>query len=258
MHDRTTLHRCLTVFTTIACACTGLAHADGTSFDRPGIAFSTGTVATGSWAIEQGLPDWQRSEDDGTVSTQVSAGSNLRYGLTDRVELQFATSLFNQVRVRGGTVRQRYNGIGDSSLALKLALPSNAEAFSWAMLARAAFPTGDAGIGADGHGWDLGTSLNWSLTDTGTAGLYVNADRADGVTTWSLSPSYSIAVSDQVGVFMEANADFAQDTPRSLLAGGGITWLVTPRVQLDLSADIGLGRHSHDRMAGFGVAIALP
>jgi hypothetical protein len=42
--------------------------------------------------------------------------------------------------------------------------------------------------------------------------------------------------------------------PDSTVAGGGLAWMVTPTVQLDLSVDVGVTAHAPDAQGGFGVS----
>lgn len=42
--------------------------------------------------------------------------------------------------------------------------------------------------------------------------------------------------------------------PRETVAGGGVTWMWTDRVQLDASLDAGLDAHSPDLQAGLGIS----
>jgi len=60
-----------------------VAQADVPAFDRPGIAFSTGTLPARSVTWEQGLPDFARTSDGGTDSTLYAFDSTLRVGLTE-------------------------------------------------------------------------------------------------------------------------------------------------------------------------------
>jgi len=55
--------------------------ADIPAFDRPGIAFSPTTLPAGSFAWEQGLPDFQRDRADGVTQRAYSASTRWRYGV---------------------------------------------------------------------------------------------------------------------------------------------------------------------------------
>jgi hypothetical protein len=233
------------------------AHADDApSFDRPGIAFSTGTMPKGRFAWEQGLPDFQRDDDGGARSTQYNANTTLRLGLSDTVELQLATSPYNYLRERdndGG--RRSRHGAGDTGLALKIALPSSHDKFSWAVLGAvtAASVARDFSNGATQY--TLGTTLGYDFSERVSGALYLNLDRSDGEDTWTWSPSLSVALSDTVGAYIEAGMSHTDHQSTTSVAGAGVTWMATSRVQLDASLDWGLDRDSPDLQGGIGVAV---
>jgi hypothetical protein len=102
----------------------GSARADSPPFDRPGIAFSTGTLPVHSVVWEQGLPDFERSSDRGVTSTLYTFDSRLRVGITDAFEVQVGTAPFNQLELREAGNTDNADGRSDASFAVKAALPS--------------------------------------------------------------------------------------------------------------------------------------
>ncbi|WP_232526223.1 transporter [Lysobacter capsici] len=233
------------------------AHADDApSFDRPGIAFSTGTLPKGRFAWEQGLPDFQRDDDGGARSTQYNANTTLRLGLSDTVELQLATSPYNYLRERnddGG--RRSRHGAGDTGLALKVALPSSHDKFSWAVLGAVTAASGARDFSNGATQYTLGTTLGYDFSERVSGALYFNLDRSDGEDTWTWSPSLSVALSDTVGAYIEAGMSHIDHQSTTSVAGAGVTWMATSRVQLDASLDWGLDRDSPDLQGGIGVAV---
>jgi hypothetical protein len=228
--------------------------ADAPSFDRPGIAFATGTLPKGAFAWEQGLPDFQRDDSGGVRSTTYSANTNLRLGLSDRVELQLATSPFNYLRERDGDGRRSRHGAGDTGVALKIALPSSHDKFSWAVLGSVTAASGDREFSNGATQYSLGTTLGYDFNDAVSGALYFNLDRSDGADTWSWSPSLSYAISDRVGAYIEAGWSHTDHQPTASVAGVGLTFMATPAIQLDVSLDAGLDRDSPDLQGGVGVA----
>ncbi|MCF5930793.1 transporter, partial [Xanthomonas perforans] len=93
---------------------------DAPAFDRPGIPFAAEALQPGAFAWEQGLPDASTDRSDGQRTTQYTADTLLRLGLFQNVELQLGSDSYNWQH--GGGVRVR--GGGDSSVGLKVALPS--------------------------------------------------------------------------------------------------------------------------------------
>lgn len=232
-----------------------LAAADTPAFDRPGIAFATDIVPRAAISLEQGLPDFSRSSDAGVRISSYSAGTNVRIGLFDGAELQLATSLFNQLEVKADGISQTFHGAGDTRLGLKVALPSSSDTFSWATLGSVTFDTGSDAFSNNAKQYDLGVSLALDLVPDVTGGFYVNATHLDGENSITVSPSISFALSETVGAYVEAGYFSNASEPNSSVAGGGLTWMVTPTVQLDASADFGLNSDSPDVTGGFGVSI---
>lgn len=231
--------------------------AETPAFDRPGIAFSTTTIPPGSFSFEQGLPDFQRSSDGDTKTTLYSAGTNLRIGLGETVEIQIGATLFNRQKTQVSGVSESMHGRGDSSLAVKVALPSSSKTFSWAVFGSVAFATGEDPFTAGKPQYDLGTTLNFNVNNRYSTAFYVNVTRFERENTYTLSPSLGFAVTDTVGAYMEAGVSHMNQGPDSAVAGGGITWMVTPVVQLDVSVDFGLNAESPDVQGGFGIAVFI-
>ena len=236
----------------------GNAQADTPAFDRPGIAFSVTTLPAGTVSWEQGLPDLSRDRAEGVTRTEYSAGSLLRVGLAGNLELQVGHAAFNALHVSGGGESLRTDGAGDTSLALKLALPALADNLEWALLGSTTLATGNSAFTAGDTAYALGVTLEWSLDERSALAFYANAESLDGETTLSFSPSYSYSLNDDVGLFAEAGYTRTRHLPDDVVAGGGVTWMVAPTVQLDLSANVGLTSDSTDLQAGFGVSVFFP
>lgn len=239
----------------LAMAPVARADTDTPAFDRPGIAFSTGTLPRGGVAWEQGLPDFQRNRDDGVRTTELDANTNLRIGLSERVEVQLSGSLYSHLRVRSPTGTTTDHGGGDTGVALKIALPSSSQRFSWAVLGGVTFDTGTRAFSAGDNQYALGTTLAYDFSDTVSGDLYLNVSRLDGVDTYAWSPAVNVALGDRWGAYVEAGFQRTEGQATTAVAGGGVTWMATPRVQLDLSLDAGLDDRSPDVQGGFGVSV---
>jgi hypothetical protein len=183
--------------------------------------------------------------------------TNIRAGLGENVELQLATPLLNYLKTKEAGVSDSASGLGDSSLSLKIALPSSAQNFSWAALGGVTFATGEEPFSVEKPLYRLATAMSLKLNDTYSSGLYINLTRSDGKTGYTLSPNLNFALTNSVGAYVEAGFNHVDQNPNTTVAGGGLTWMVTPIVQLDFSMDFGVNRHSPDFLGGFGVSIFL-
>ncbi len=98
-------------------------------------------------------------------------------------------------------------------------------------------------------------ALGYSLSEHVAAEFYANAERADGANRYDISPNLNVSISSTIAAFIEAAAAYSGHGLDQALAGGGFTLMLTPSVQLDLSADFGLTSRSPNVLAGFGISV---
>jgi len=233
--------------------------ADTPAFDRPGIAFSPTTLPANSLAWEQGLPDFQRDRSNGVTQRAYAASTRLRYGISGGWEVQLAAPLFEQIDTAGSGQAFTAAGAGDLSMAAKVWLTPTEDAFNAALLGVVSFPTARRDIGLGTEQYSLGATAAWSLGQQQSVALYANVDLLEGQAKWTVSPNWSFALSNTFGGYLEGGYQFgnANGQAENAVAGGGLTWMVTPAVQLDAYALAGLTRSSTDLSAGCGVSVFL-
>ena len=247
--------RCTLPVTLLAVA--GHVLADTPAFDRPGIAFSTSTIPRGGFAIELGVPDFLRRSDAGGTSTLYRFDTNIRAGLGANVDLELATPLFNYQDTRAGGASDSTSGLGDSSLSLKVVLPSSSERFSWAGLAGVTLATGVDPFTEAKPLYALATSVSLKIDPSCSFGFYINLNYSNGRTGYTLSPNLNVTLSDRLSAYVQAGYTHVPRSPDTTIAGSGMAWMATPTVQLDLSVDLGLTHDSPDVQGGFGVSFFI-
>ncbi len=235
----------------------GAAATEAPPFDRPGIAFAAETIPPGSFSLEFGVPDFVHSADAGTSNTLYSLSTNLRAGLGQNFELQLATPVLDYQRTQQGGVSESATGIGDSTLSVKVALPSPARRFTWAALAGVTFATGQPPFTGRKPQYRLAASMFWDLNETYYTGFYVNLNYFDRGTGYTLSPNLGFALRNNLSGYLEVGYFHVPGSPDSTVAGGGLAFLVSPSVQLDVSVDLGVSAHAPDVQGGFGVSFFL-
>ncbi|HHZ21964.1 TPA: transporter [Xanthomonas vasicola pv. zeae] len=223
---------------------------DAPAFDRPGIPFSAEVLQPGGFAWEQGLPDASTDRSDGQRTSQYTADTLLRLGLFQNVELQLGSDSYNWQHGGGARVR----GGGDSSIGLKVVLPSRSDSFHWAALGTYSVPTGSPAF-SEGYSRELGVTASWDLPEQRAIAMYVNYARDDEGHTWTFAPNYTFFSGDHFSSYVEAGFDTGSEHSR--VAGAGGAWQLPHAMQLDVSVLRGLTSESPDWQGGIGVSIAF-
>jgi hypothetical protein len=248
--------RVLALLLVFALPCISCAFADDSppSFDRPGIAFSSAVLPVGSFDWEQGLPDLEHDDFDGVRSTDYTADTNLRYGLTSNLEVQLLGSAWNELDIHSMDFSSHREGAGDTRLSLKWSPTLSTKGLSFAMLGGVTFDTGSADF-SSGHTIEtLGATLGHDLGGGRSIAAYANVDHSGNANVWTTSVNFGFPISGNLGGYLEVG-HVDGDGTTSTVAGGGMTYLLNNRVQFDLYARHGLTSESPDIQAGFGVSV---
>lgn len=231
--------------------------ADNPGYDRPGYGFTPVVLGAGEVTFEQGLLDWSRDHQDGVSTALTTTDSLLRVGVGGAFELQLGGSRFDYLRQTGAGATQSTRGHGDSNLAVKFALPGAGQAFSWGLLASVEFTDGSKAFRNDRRHYLLAAQFNDQVSAHHSLGAYLEDVRAGGVdsTTVALSDSYS--ASGTLTLYAESALLHAPDQGSGGVAGVGLAWLVSPRVQIDAGFDHRIGGHAPEWQANLGVSVYL-
>lgn len=228
------------------------ARADNPGYDRPGYGFTPVVLGAGDLTIEQGLPDWSRDHQDGISSTQYTADTLLRLGIGGPLELQLGSSPWNSLRQTGAGESQ---GHGDTVLGLKLALPSSNEAFSWGLLGSVEFTDGAKPFRSDHRQYLLGADFNLQANERNSLGVYLEDVRSGGSNSTTVAVSDNYVLTKVLMLYVESAWLHASGQASGIVAGAGLAWMVTPRVQLDAGFDHRLSGTASEWQTNLGVSI---
>lgn len=231
----------------------GGARADNPGYDRPGYGFTPVVLGAGDVTLEQGFPDYGRERSDGVTTAQFSADSLLRVGIGGPLELQLASS-WNDAHVSGMGNDARDHGRGDSSLGVKLVLPSSNSAFSWGALGSVEFTDGSRDFRNDSNQYLLGLQLNLQATTRHSLGLYLEDVRSHGRDTTTMALGDSYALTHTVALYAEAAVLHTPQQGSGSVAGAGFAWQATPRLQLDAGFDRRLAGAAPQWQANLGAS----
>jgi len=224
--------------------------------DRPGKANPTCTVPTGMVQIETGLADWTHDGSGGMTTDALSLGSiALKYGLSDRWNIELDVSTYDKLRTHGGGLSESDSSFGDLVARSKYRLTSN-DGIQVAISPAVKIPTAARPIG--NRRWEagiavpidysipkspfsvtLGPELDW-LADSARSGHHLAMVQVIGM-GWQASSKLNLSGElwgqwdwDPAGTQRQATADAAA------------AYLVNNDLQLDAGADFGLNRDTPD------------
>lgn len=223
------------------------------AYDRPAFGFGTSALPLGGFVIEQGLPDWSLTHQDGVRTSQFMTDSLLRIGLGHGLELQAGSTPFNWLMTSDGHASQRVTGRGDTLLSLKIAPPPFNAQWTGALLATVELPDGADALRLPRRQYTLGVTLAQQLDERHTLGYFAQWQRMGTHGTYQLAGNYGYAFNNAWGVYGELVALHQQARTGGLI-GAGVTYLPNVRLQWDLSFDRGFVGTAPAWMAGFGVA----
>lgn len=229
--------------------------ADNPGYDRPGYGFTPVVLGAGDITIEQGLPDWSRNRQDGVTRSQYSADSLLRIGLGGPLELQVGSSAWNSLRQTGLGSDTTRHGHGDSQLGMKLALPSSNKALSWGLLGSVEFTDGTRDFRNDRRQYLLGAQFNLQADEHNSLGLYLEDVRGGGSDSTTIALSDNYALTRTLALYVETALLHASDQGNGSVAGAGLTWMITPRMQIDAGFDHRLSGTASRWQANLGASI---
>ncbi len=231
--------------------------------DRPGFLFSSLTVGRGVVETEWGIPAVTVNAAAGVSTRLASLFGLVRYGVTDAFELRLDSPVYNEARVTVGGRSATEHGLGDLEIGAKWHLLDNHGAQpSFALIPSVVVPTGATGFTADHPIYQLNAMAEWNLASGwgigALAGYGLNGasggDRYGqgtfGVSLGRSLPSQKWSAYGEA-VYVATNLSGASD---SSFLGGGVKYLISNDVQLDLSFDRGLTSDSPDWLFGFGIS----
>jgi hypothetical protein len=238
--------------------------------DRPDQTESPLVVPVGTVQVEIGSL-FVNDEEEGTRSEIASApGTLIRYAFHPRFELRLEWPGWIEAESRGAEGQSRVSEAADPELGVKVALVAARGARpDVALLAHVSLPAGGEPIGSPradpsvrlsvahtlskriGLGWNVGWKAQSFRDDVG---------QTHTLTRLLYTASCGIEISERFGSFVEVFGDLpASDRARSAHSlDGGVTYLVTPRVQIDFSAGVALESEAPDRFVGFGISFRVP
>jgi hypothetical protein len=230
--------------------------------DRPDFTESTSIVPQGHVQVEGGYTMSRVEEEKASTLGEVL----VRIGVSERLEARIGAGSFNRIDT-GVAGAGDVTGFEDPSLSVKIALTEDDPNLLppgrpfMALLLGTSVPVGDDELTTDEWEPFAKLALGWDLNDWWSLSSNVSyaylADGGDRIHQLSASLSSGFSLTDRMGAYVEYYA-FSEETldgPSTHYVDGGVTWSVSPDLQLDARVGFGLNDPSPDWFAGVGAAV---
>lgn len=228
-----------------------LSQAQNISFDRPGAGDGTGVVSKKHANLEMGLNFSQYK----AATANSIPGVLLRYGLMNKLEIRVGQSyLMHAYDMPAGKIKDA--GLSNLSIGAKYALCSNeSRKMESALLFDVSLPTGSKDVASEEVDFVLKYLHTAALTDQLSLGSNLGVSLISQE-YWNLIYAFSLgyAINDQWAVFAEPYGEWTRYAVE-LSADAGITYLINPKMQADIS--FGTGLTQDFTFVSFGFAWAI-
>src|SRR3954471_14189741 len=115
---------------------------------RPGKSTPPCTVPAGHFQLETGVIDWSLQNGGGERETTIAIGETaIKYGLTDRSDIELDVTPWQRSTSRAGGVRESASGFGDLVASYKHALTSADAPFQLTLLPFVKIPSAKRSLG---------------------------------------------------------------------------------------------------------------
>lgn len=211
--------------------------------DRPDFTESAVTVPRGALQFEAGAT-WDRT---GGATTASGPELLVRWAPADRFELRLG--LPDYVGGDGP------GGFGDGSLGLKAQL-GPVGAWDLGLIATASLPTAEDGLGSGTVDPELILTAGRALGGRFALGGQLVGERDGAADLWVGGATLVLgaALGTRWGAFLETVVTAPEDGPAAVLLHHGYTFALTPALQLDAHAGLGLTDAAPELLLGAGIS----
>ena len=241
---------------------------DDLATDRPDFTESTETVPWGRFQIEADYTFTYDRESRDRVRDHTVAGFLLRMGIVEDFELRFGwggysvTQLNYDDQTRGGRTVGReewVQGANDLSFGFKVKLfEQDGLRPHFSVIGEFSVPSGTRGFSSGDVDpavllvWAYDLSDRWSVG--GNINFAVVSEEGDRFFQPATSVAVGYSIDDRWGAYMEYFGFYpnSEHTDCAHTINGGLTYLVTNNLQLDIRAGFGLNEEADDFFTGVG------
>jgi hypothetical protein len=235
------------------------------STDRPDVSESPFTVDAGHVQVELDFFSVAHESVGNLDFDQLGIlTSNVKFGLSDNVDLQLVLRPYVRAEVSGSAfgsaVSASESGIGDTDIRVKINLKGNdGGSAAIALLPFVSLATASDGLGAPDASYGLAVPLALQLEGGTTMSVMAQATGTKDASALLFSTSFSRTLAGSLGGFVELAGTRPSANGRSLdwitTFDTGLTLGITSNVQLDGAVLIGLTEAATDLTGYVGLSV---
>jgi len=236
---------------------------DAINPDRPGIADGSAVIGRGWFQLEAGLQQDRRS-DGGVKERTTSIPSLFRIGVTNRFELRVESNTFTHSSVTAGSLSASSSDFAPISIGAKLQFqdsdgPSQP---SLGVIGRLFPASGTSGVKTTKATGDLRFAADWDVTPMLSVNPNVGVGRYEGDNGETFTTAlFALTLSTfnaakTINPFVDISIQTVEGpgAGSAIIVDGGVAYVPTPNVQIDLSGGKGV---RGDSPAQWFVAVGL-
>ena len=228
--------------------------------DRPDATESPVTVDKGHFQLESSFFSWSRNDAGGTRTEVWSiAESNLKYGLSDRVDLQMIWSPYLHETTKSAMGKTSVRDVSDLVFRLKYNVWGNDEGkTAFGLMPVVKLPTSSR-LGNDEWEGGLVTPFMWRAGEKWSLGAQVEIQRvfdaANSKWDWEVSHTTVIGLdlTDHIGIYVEY-LGVSNDDSYGAHFSSGVTYGLSDVAQLDVGSVVGLNDDAEDLTVFSGIS----
>ena len=217
--------------------------------DRPDQTESSETVGNKNFQIESGMLFQNRNEN--SINSFYGPSTLLRYGISKNFELRFV-SQYESTELGLYGENRKYNGFNDLEVGVKFQLfKKKGVNTEIAFLSHLIIPTAKSDLTTGNIGVINKLAISHSISDKVGLGYNIGYDLVDEKSSFTYSLVLGISLSEVVGFYVEPYGNWAEQNQFESNLDTGLTFLVNPNFQMDVSYGIGINQAMEYVSAGF-------
>jgi hypothetical protein len=243
--------------------------------DRPDQTETATTVPLGTVQIEAGVVYERDNESfvntfggDGEIRRTFLATPTVlvRVGIAERFELRVEGAVERFETAISGTLlpddeTETISGLASPSIGMKVELlDENGMVPQMAFIADVTVPAGDSALRSEFAAPAFRFTVAHTLNETFSLGYNLGAEwdgsSPAGAGVYTLTVGAGLG--DVLGAYVELFGEVYPDAAPAHMADAGLTFLVAPNVQFDVSAGVGLTEPAADYFIAGGVSLRVP